>query len=420
MLLHQANLSTAKGVCPLHGAECPNEAGREHQFRPLHGNKPILYGTSTADLLKIAKSQCIIASLFARIAISRRLTHVQARHFYQIQDEIDPKTSKHEQEMVRLCAGFDDFVRRNLWYILDKASVRMHVSTVETYAELEETAGPALAAIMMVRMERMARMVTTPKKELIVASYGVAKGIQPSCATPPDGVMNLFYRLRHQLLRHPTLWMVFYRLLQHELTSLDHLFRTCDNLRYYELYDFPPSSAVEYAKQFLRPSPVDVKHWKLYFQQHKETHYGGGAGFPDRDKNFLHAHGCKILLDYGCGRGVRDDPSFTWLKYDPCVPAYWEPPKCQVDGLVSYDVLEHVPEDELDITARWVELYAPKCLVLGISTRTAATILPNGENAHCTVRNSEWWAEWAKRALPFRLVRKFNDADYVILHMVRV
>jgi hypothetical protein len=230
--------------------------------------------------------------------------------------------------------------------------------------------------------------------------------------------MNLFFRLRAAFFPHPIAWLVFYHILKYELRSPDHLFRRCDNLEYYKVYNFPPSKMVEYALDYLRPSTANIKYWNLYRRQHAKP-YGGGSGFPDRDRNFLIQSGCKTVLDFGCGQGLRKYTSpLVGLRYDPCVPKFWNLPLHQVDALVSFDVLEHIPENELKIIAKWIKLYARKCVILGIATRPAKAILPNGENAHCTVRTPDWWANWTND-LPFKIRRLPGDENYIVLHLSR-
>ena len=55
------------------------------------------------------------------------------------------------------------------------------------------------------------------------------------------------------------------------------------------------------------------------------------------------------------------------------------------------DVLEHCPEQDL----RWIVAeifgFANRFVFANVASYEAMTTLPNGENAHCTVRPSEWW-----------------------------
>jgi 2-polyprenyl-3-methyl-5-hydroxy-6-metoxy-1,4-benzoquinol methylase len=64
------------------------------------------------------------------------------------------------------------------------------------------------------------------------------------------------------------------------------------------------------------------------------------------------------VLDYGCGKGVLADQlnklkHISCEKYDPAIPDYDVRPKKVFDCLINTDVLEHIPEDELDGTLKY-------------------------------------------------------------------
>jgi len=105
----------------------------------------------------------------------------------------------------------------------------------------------------------------------------------------------------------------------------------------------------------------------------------------------------KSILDYGCGRagtaeGIGKLMGITDIvKYDPAIPEYADYPDRDVDTVICTDVLEHVPEEELDNLFAQVWGYADKEVIFVIALQLAGEILPNGENAHCTVKPKEWW-----------------------------
>ena len=59
--------------------------------------------------------------------------------------------------------------------------------------------------------------------------------------------------------------------------------------------------------------------------------------------------------------------------------------------MISTDVLEHIPEKVIPKTLNQIFERADKFVYLAICTRLAHAILPNGENAHCTVKEPDWW-----------------------------
>ena len=109
----------------------------------------------------------------------------------------------------------------------------------------------------------------------------------------------------------------------------------------------------------------------------------------------------ETVLDYGCGKGnqyieshlnilfhIKDENIYM---YDPCFPEHSKLPKGKFDGVISTDVMEHIPEDIVPKALDTIYSKAKKFVYLAICTRLAHAILPNGENAHCTVKEPDWW-----------------------------
>lgn len=122
--------------------------------------------------------------------------------------------------------------------------------------------------------------------------------------------------------------------------------------------------------------------------------------------------GARTLLDYGCGKGLQyrakniklrtgeiipDVRSYlgveTFACYDPGVPEFQKFPEATFDGVISTDVLEHCPEPDLPWILEEMFGAATKFVFANIAAYPAGKRLPNGENAHCTVRPQEWWNE---------------------------
>lgn len=104
----------------------------------------------------------------------------------------------------------------------------------------------------------------------------------------------------------------------------------------------------------------------------------------------------RSVIDYGCGQSILDDTLIadagveTVRRYDPAIPAYAKRPQGGYDLLVSVDVLEHIPEDKLDDVLSDMRAVARHALLI-IDTEKAVKILPNGENAHATIKPHGWW-----------------------------
>ncbi|MCZ7565239.1 MAG: class I SAM-dependent methyltransferase [Burkholderiales bacterium] len=109
------------------------------------------------------------------------------------------------------------------------------------------------------------------------------------------------------------------------------------------------------------------------------------------------------VLDYGCGgsdwkaKGFDEETRQSAVDYFGLDQAYrYEPARSiderqPVDCVVSFDVLEHVFVSDVPHVIRDMLSYARKLLVLNVACYPAAAKLPNGENAHVTVRPPLWW-----------------------------
>lgn len=145
---------------------------------------------------------------------------------------------------------------------------------------------------------------------------------------------------------------------------------------------------------------------RQYQQLHAQSLYGDGAARAARLLGSIQLEverlgPIRTVLDYGCGRS----PLVNWLaklndatplRYDPAIPEHATLPEGPIDLIVSTDVLEHIPEDLLDnllaeISSRSQNAY------FHIATALATTVLPNGENAHCTVQKPGWWRSRLER-----------------------
>ena len=107
------------------------------------------------------------------------------------------------------------------------------------------------------------------------------------------------------------------------------------------------------------------------------------------------------LLDYGCGKGQQ----YTFYKahesfncpmptlYDPCYEPFKEKPTGTFAGVICTDVLEHIPKSGLDDVIKDILGYAEDFVFIGVSTKLAKKVLPNGDNCHATVESPNWWKE---------------------------
>lgn len=76
--------------------------------------------------------------------------------------------------------------------------------------------------------------------------------------------------------------------------------------------------------------------------------------------------------------------------------------------------MEHIPEDELNETFLTMKRLTMEWLMI-IHTGKAAQILPNGENAHCTVKPMWWWQEKVDAAFGCRsLIARLDNVRFYL------
>jgi hypothetical protein len=102
----------------------------------------------------------------------------------------------------------------------------------------------------------------------------------------------------------------------------------------------------------------------------------------------------KTVLDFGCGQSRLFEKiealGSTVTRYDPAIPEISTPPTGSFDLVLNIDVMEHLPEDEIDPTLSRIAAHSDHALFI-IDTIPAKTTLPDGQNAHLTVKPPEWW-----------------------------
>lgn len=123
----------------------------------------------------------------------------------------------------------------------------------------------------------------------------------------------------------------------------------------------------------------------------------------------------RSMLDFGCGKGGAYGPDvapsiegtlgFPVTKYDPAVPEFSAEPQGKFDLVVCCDVLECVPEGDIDYMVQRLGDLTAKALFVTVATFPSKKTLPDGRNAHLTQKPEEWWME---RFAPLRRRRGAN------------
>jgi 2-polyprenyl-3-methyl-5-hydroxy-6-metoxy-1,4-benzoquinol methylase len=114
----------------------------------------------------------------------------------------------------------------------------------------------------------------------------------------------------------------------------------------------------------------------------------------------LNAH---TVLDYGCGKGAVKEwmstnlPSYDVYEYDPGIEGKDSPPN-PADYIICFDVMEHIEPKYVDNVIEHLRGLMLKGGYIYICLLPAHELLPNGSNAHLTIKPAEWWLEKFKNA----------------------
>ena len=134
-------------------------------------------------------------------------------------------------------------------------------------------------------------------------------------------------------------------------------------------------------------------------------------------KSLLLRFGSRTLLDYGAGkgegyamafetmpdgsqkRGLRDIWGLADVRlYDPGFKPHSELPTGKFDAVVSTDVVEHVPEEDIPWLLNEMFGFARQFVFIAMAMYPSEKNLPTGDNAHITVKPAGWWLDQATAA----------------------
>ena len=137
----------------------------------------------------------------------------------------------------------------------------------------------------------------------------------------------------------------------------------------------------------LRPHLKTIKHLVDHYRASDILDYGSGKGA---------LHHPRTTIKLPDGRQFSGVDGFWGVRtacYDPAYPPLSNPPTKQFDGVICTDVLEHCPEEDLYWIIGELFSHAKRFVFANIACYPAIKSLPNGENAHTTIRPACWWDE---------------------------
>lgn len=125
--------------------------------------------------------------------------------------------------------------------------------------------------------------------------------------------------------------------------------------------------------------------------------------FRKEVKRIFDRNHVRDVLDYGAGgsnwfAASFDDESgmsaknyFNLESVKIYEPSLRRDERSKADAVVCFDVLEHIFIFDMPTVVRDLFFHAKKILLVNVACYPARALLPNGENAHVTVRHPLWW-----------------------------
>ncbi|WP_341703683.1 hypothetical protein [Ferrovibrio sp.] len=151
------------------------------------------------------------------------------------------------------------------------------------------------------------------------------------------------------------------------------------------------------------------------------------AGFL---RDLIEGFRCRSVLDYGAGKAMaytsavfkRPDGSKArglkeyWgvdevVLYDPGYEPYATLPARRFHAVISTDVMEHIPEEDVDWVIDELFGFAERMVYACISTYPAQKHFPDGSNVHVTLRDSAWWLQRFRA----RKAALGSDAEFILV-----
>ncbi len=165
-------------------------------------------------------------------------------------------------------------------------------------------------------------------------------------------------------------------------------------------------------------SKLEEKLPGMYRAMHEDGAFKGDSWEAHLQdfKTFLSFRPSVATLDYGCGPtgGLKKHFGNT-VAHDPYVPEFAEDPwKKEFDTFFSCDVFEHLMQEQLlSLMRRLCKAEKLKYVFIVLSTRPANKLLPNGLNAHLTIRTAQWWTGFFAASLGLHFVPEIEKADLI-------
>jgi len=141
---------------------------------------------------------------------------------------------------------------------------------------------------------------------------------------------------------------------------------------------------------------MKTRNVEAYAELHRKRQYGNTAVRMRRFvEPWVQIDRPASIIDYGAGQGrfvdLLDVPSLAVRDaYDPAIPEFATLAREAYDFALCIDVMEHIEPDEVADVLAHVASLSSRALFI-VDTGPARARLPDGRNAHVTIRPPAWW-----------------------------
>lgn len=126
----------------------------------------------------------------------------------------------------------------------------------------------------------------------------------------------------------------------------------------------------------------------------------------------------RSIIEFGCGKSQLHAQlqygDARYYRYDPAVPGLQQLPEEAIDFLINTDVLEHIPLADIPEVLQTMRGLTDKAYFY-ICTRPASLILPNGDNAHCTLISPQQWLQQIREFFPAANIVHVDDREGCVI-----
>lgn len=147
-----------------------------------------------------------------------------------------------------------------------------------------------------------------------------------------------------------------------------------------------------------------MKDMQYYIEQHRRMHrvtkrFRGHSLIEHipRIDQLMQEHGCRTILDYGCGKAAYWPEHWQVTGYDPAYEPHSRKPQGRFDMVICTDVMEHIPESATAQVLAEIFGYSDRWVYLSICTRDSDKRMPDGTSVHVNVKPQSWWQEQLSR-----------------------